>query len=218
MKRFHLIALFALALVQPLGAQTNPNPAADIPAAAVTNTPAALPKPPRGPTVIRSDTWSISQTSHEMIYQGHVHVDDPDMKLISEWLAANLPEGGGHVSQIVAATNVVIDFADEKGRTNHATCDQAVYAYEVKGGVTNETVTLTGNAKVENAQGWLTGEPIWFDKANNSLHAHANNPTMILRQNFNGAPADTNPPPATLTGTNSQVPPGTAEKTGESSP
>jgi lipopolysaccharide export system protein LptA len=60
----------------------------------------------------------------------------------------------------------------------------------VENGATNETVTLTGNAKVENAQGWLTGEPIYWDRANNYLHA--NNPKMIYRQNLNSAPAQTN--------------------------
>ena len=64
---------------------------------------------------------------------------------------------------------MVIDFTDEKGQTNHVTSDKAVYVYKVQNGVTNETVTLTGNAKVENAQGWLTGEPIVWNRANDSI-------------------------------------------------
>jgi lipopolysaccharide export system protein LptA len=62
----------------------------------------------------------------------------------------------------------------------------------VQNGLTNETVTLTGNAKVENAQGWLTGEPIVWDRANNSLHAE--NQKMIFRQNIGDVMANTNAP------------------------
>ena len=81
------------------------------------------------------------------------------MKLHCEWLVADLPQTG-RISHIVAETNVVIDATDDKGQNMHATGDKAVYTYDVENGVTNEMVTLTGNAKVENAQGWLTGEPI----------------------------------------------------------
>ena len=49
----------------------------------------------------------------------------------------------------------------------HATGDKAVYDYDVQDGVTNETVTLTGNPQVENAQGRMTGDPIIWDRANN---------------------------------------------------
>jgi lipopolysaccharide export system protein LptA len=64
----------------------------------------------------------------------------------------------------------------------------------VQNGATNETVTLTGNAKVENAQGWLTGEPIIWNRANNSLSAM--NQKMIFRQNLDSMKAGTNSPPA----------------------
>jgi hypothetical protein len=41
-------------------------------------------------------------------------------------------------------------------------------------------------------QGWLTGEPIIWDRASN--HLTATNQKMIFRQNLNGAPAETNAP------------------------
>ncbi len=53
----------------------------------------------------------------------------------------------------------------KKGQTNHATGDKAVYVYSEQGGVTNETVTLTGNPQMENAQSTLTGDPIVWDRA-----------------------------------------------------
>jgi lipopolysaccharide transport protein LptA len=173
------------------------------PASATTNSPDATP-PPRAPTRIDSDSVDFDLTKHEATYRGHVHVDDPQMKLSSEQLVADLPEAGGRPSRIVAETNVVIDFTDTKGQTNHATSDKAVYIYNVQNGVTNETVTFTGNAKIENAQGTLTGEPIFWDRVNN--HLRADNQKMILRQNLNSAPADTNSPPV-----KTNFPPGTIE-------
>ena len=128
------------------------------------------------------------------------------MKLTCEKLVADLPQTGGHPNHIVAETNVVIDFTDDKGQTNHATGDQAVYLYSEQGGVTNKTVTLTGNPQMENAQGTQAGDVIILDLANNK--AHFDNPHMIFRQNLNGAATDTNSP-VTVVKTN--FPPGTIE-------
>jgi lipopolysaccharide transport protein LptA len=151
---------------------------------------AAVPKPARAPTLIDSDRADFDLTARKAFYYGNVRVDDPQMKLTCVKMTADLPQTGGHINRIVAETNVVIDSVDEKGQTNHATSDKAIYFYHVENGVTNETVTLTGNAKVENAQGWLTGEPIVWDRANNSLHAE--NQNMIIRQNISDVMGSTN--------------------------
>jgi lipopolysaccharide transport protein LptA len=171
-KFFCFIAFFALANVRELPAQTN------------------APVAPRVPTQISSESWFYDNTARQMIYRGHVHVDDPQMKLTCVWLIADLPQGGGHINHIVAETNVVIDFADDKGQTNHATSDKAVYDYNVQGTVTNETVTLTGRAQVENVQEMLKGEPIVWDRANN--HFSAVNETMVFRQNLDNEIIRTN--------------------------
>jgi lipopolysaccharide export system protein LptA len=159
---------------------------------AQTNPPVA-PSAPRGPTRISSDSGYFDLAGHEATYRGHVQVDDPQMKLMCEHLVADVPQAGGHVNHIVAETNVVIDFLD-RDHTNHATGDKAVYIYSESGGVTNETVTLTGNPQMENAQGILTGDVIVFDRLNN--HLSASNQRMIFRQNLTSPAADTNSPPA----------------------
>jgi lipopolysaccharide transport protein LptA len=151
---------------------------------------AGAPPPPRAPTLINSDRADFDLTARQAFYYGNVRVDDPQMKLTCAKMVADLPPTGGHINRIVAETNVVIDSVDEKGQTNHATSDKAVYYYHVQDGVTNETVTLTGHAKVENAQGWLTGEPIIWDRAKNFIHAE--NQNMIIRQNINDAMGGTN--------------------------
>ena len=156
------------------------------------------PQPPRAPTIINSDRADFDIAARRAFYYSNVRVDDPQMKLTCEKMVADLPPDGGHINRIVAETNVVIDSVDDKGQTNHATSDRAVYIYNVLNGVTNETVTLTGNAKVENAQGWLTGEPIIWDRANNMMHAE--NQKMLFRQNISDVMTNANP---SATNTNS---------------
>jgi lipopolysaccharide transport protein LptA len=194
MKRLCLIAIAALGGL-PLAAQTN-----------VTG---SLPTS-RGPTRISSQSADFDLSGREATYRGDVRVDDPQMKLACEKLVADVPQAGGHVNHIVAETNVVIDFLDNRGKTNHATADKAVYVYSEQGGTTNETVTLTGNPEMENDQGMLTGDVIVWDRLNNRLSA--SNQRMVLRQNFSGTPpatnapepAVTNPPPATVPSPNSE--------------
>jgi hypothetical protein len=179
------------------------------PASATTNSPDAT-RPPRAPTRIDSDNSAdFDLNGHQAIYRGHVRVDDPEMKLTCAWLVADVPPAGGRPNHIVAETNVVIDFTDTKGQTNHVTSDKAVYLYNVQNGVTNETVTFTGNPQpvMENAQGTQAADVIIWDRANNKIHF--DNPHMIFRQNLNGTSADTNPPVTAIKTTN--FPPGTIE-------
>ena len=157
----------------------------------------AVPSPPRAPTLIDSDSADFDLNGHQAIYRGHVRVDDPQMKLTCAQLIADLPQSGGRPTHIVAETNVVIDFTDDKGQTNHATSDKAVYLYNVQNGVTNETVTLTGNPQpqVENAQGTQAGDVIIWDRVNNNIHIRiSGNYHMISSQNLNDVMTDTNSP------------------------
>jgi lipopolysaccharide export system protein LptA len=214
MKRFSLIVM-AVGCVWLVHAQTNVTAPASSPAAA-TNPPAApapprasAPPPPRAPTRIDSDdSADFDLNGHRAIYRGHVRVDDPEMKLTCGLLIADVPSAGGHPDRIVAETNVVIDFTDTKGQTNHATSDKAVYVYSVQNGVTNETVTLTGNPQMENAQGTQAGDVIIWDRASNKIHF--DNPRMVFRQNLGITSAETNPPPA-----KTNLPPETIQNTAQ---
>jgi lipopolysaccharide transport protein LptA len=194
-KNVYLIGLIVLAGVWTSRAQTNTNAVDEILALVTTNAPVPKPQPPRQPMRIESESVDFDLTAHRAIHRGHVRVDDPEMKLNCEWLIADLPQEGGRINHIVAETNVVADFTDEKGQTMHTTGDKAVYVYDVQNGVTNETVTLTGNPVLENAQGKSTGDVIVWDRARN--HLDITNPKIVFYQNINGAMAGTNSPPAT---------------------
>ena len=184
-----------MAGVGSLRAQTNTNAIDEILALVTTNAPVSKPKPPRQPTKIESDRVDFDLTARKAIYHGHVRVDDPEMKLTCADLTADLPQNGGHIDHIVAETNVLVDFTDEKGQAMHATGDKMVYNYVVQNGATNETVTLTGNPVLETAQGKSTGDVIVLDRMRN--HLEIINPRIIYRQNINGAPPDTNSPSVT---------------------
>jgi len=72
----------------------------------------------------------------------------------------------------------------------HATGERAVYAYGVQDGVTNETVTLTGQPELDSAQGKSTGDVIVWNRTSN--HLNISNPKMVFRQNLGGAATGTN--------------------------
>jgi lipopolysaccharide transport protein LptA len=146
--------------------------------------------PPRAPTRIDSERADFDLTARRAFYYGNVRVDDPQMKLTCAKMVADLPPAGGHINHIVAETNVVIDLTDEKGQTNHATGDIAVYDYNVQGSVTNDTVTLTGNPQVTNSMGTQGGDKIIWDRITGKFHF--TNPRGILNQNFNPTTTKTN--------------------------
>jgi lipopolysaccharide transport protein LptA len=149
----------------------------------------------RKPTTIESDRAEFDLNTRRAVYLGHVKVDDPEMKLQCEQLTVDLPADGDRVNHIVAEVNVIIDFSDSHGQTARATGSRAVYHYAVTGVVTNESVTLTGNPKVDSPQGTLTGDEIAWDRATG--HMTATNQKMIFKQNLNGN-ADTNTPAVKL--------------------
>lgn len=150
-------------------------------AGAQTNAP--VPKTPPPPTEINSDSADFDLNSRRAIYRGHVEVIDQKIKLKCEWLAVDLPMTGGQPTNIVAETNVVIDYVDG-GQTNHITSAKAVYAYSVANSVTNKIVTFTGDhPRVETAEGWLTGEPLVWDFIHKKFHAA--NQRGGVNQNFN---------------------------------
>ena len=109
-----------------------------------TNLPAA-PKTGMEKITIHSDGPSyIDLNGRWTTYQDHVSAAGSQWKMTCEWLMANLPQTGGPTN-IVAQTNVVGDFTDDRNQKWHVTGEKGVYDFHVQNGMTNETVTLTGN-------------------------------------------------------------------------
>ena len=179
-----IIFLLTMLVCGLAGAQTN------APSPAPTNAPAAKAKP-QAPTEIISDAADFDLNIHQAIYRGHVKVTDPEVKLTCDWLVVDLPTAGNHLNHVLADTNVVVDFTDEKGETYHVTAARAVYDFKVVNAVTNETVTFTGSPKVVTATSTIISEPMIWDRARNKFSFI--NPTMNSREGLSGS-GSTNAP------------------------
>lgn len=194
---FAILFLVFGILVSP-AQTTNSNAVNEILALVTTNQPAPppvtpdnAPKMPRGPTTIASaGPAEFDLNQHWVTYSDHVMASDAQMKLTCEWLMANLPQNGEHMTNIVAETNVVVDFKNENGQQAHATGDKAVYYYHVENGVTNETVTLTGNPpRIQQGSDIMTGTAIIWDRATG--HVTVLHPNGVFWTNTN-SPSGTN--------------------------
>ncbi len=115
---------------------------------------------------LRSDSLFYSGSDlRQLVYAGNVRVTNSQGSLTCGWLTLDLPPENvtdSRPTNVVALTNVVINYVKD-GKTNHITCDKMVNAYSVLNGVTNDTFTFTGNAKMQNDRGWMTGEPLIYD-------------------------------------------------------
>jgi lipopolysaccharide export system protein LptA len=163
-------------------------------AAAQTNAPATNASAPPVVMDITSGSWDFDQNLRQVIYHGHVLVTDPQLRLTCEQLTVIFPVKGSHPDCLLAETNVVIDYTDEQGEKYHVNAAKGVYVYSVENSVTNETVTFTGSPKVERADGWLTGEPIYYNRIKGQKgRFHADNPVMHYRQTSGGTNTDASP-------------------------
>lgn len=136
---------------------------------AQTNT--VAPEPAQQEVGLHSQHFKYDGTARQLIYSGDVRATNMQGQLSCESLTISLPADsslGGHPTNAVAETNVVIVFAN-KGDTNRLTCDKAVYDYSVSGGVTNETFTFTGHATNVSEKVWMTGEPLIWDNVHNQF-------------------------------------------------
>src|SRR5215469_13715759 len=152
MKFLCLVFLTLACGVATLPAQTNTatNGVESILALVTTNHPAAdtnqPTQRPRGPITINSTGPAVfDMENHWVTYSDNVCVTDPEMKLSCQWAKAQFSANWEQPTNVVAQTNVVVDYIDPKGQKGRALGTNAVYLFQVQNGVTNETVTLTGD-------------------------------------------------------------------------
>lgn len=144
-------------------------------------------KPAGVETHIKSQSSQIDLKTRTMVYIGNVRLNDPRLDMTCELLTARLPASGTRVDSIIAETNVVMLVLD-KGTTNRATADKAVYIFSVKAGVTNEILELTGSPAIETPQVIMTGTKITWDRGRDNIFAE--NQHMIYKSQTNAAPGE----------------------------
>ena len=172
---------------------------ASLPAVAQTNPPAKKSVARGGDTTIHADHGEFDLLGRRMVYTGHVHINDPDMKLQCAKITATMPAGSGHPNRIVAESSeaepwVLIDVLDDHGETNHVTGHLAVYEYVIKGGATNETVTVTGDPHINTPSFQGTADELKWNRATG--HMSAANPNFTATGQFDSVLAHTNAPPS----------------------
>jgi lipopolysaccharide transport protein LptA len=141
-----------------------------------TNPPAPAPMgfmPAHGPIIIDSAGRAVFDINgHWVTYTDDVRVTNGEWTLTCDWLKLNLPQNGEDPTNITAETNVVTDFLDKSGQKIRGIGDKAVYFYNVQNGVTNKTVTLTGNPpKVRMGLSYFTGDTIVYDLMSGVVYA-----------------------------------------------
>ena len=138
-------------------------------------------------TRISSKTVNFDLKSRSAVYRGSVVVEDARVNVTCDVLTARLPTNGTRVDSIIAESNVVM-LIPEKGATNRATSDRAVYTYSVNAGVTNEVLELTGSPAIETPQGTMTGTKITWDRARDNISATDSH--MSYRPSTNAPPGE----------------------------
>lgn len=170
---FPAIYIFAAAVTGGSAATTNPpatSPLFKFAATTLrgTNSPAA----DTNATEIISQSAYFDLKARTAIYLGDVRVRDPRMELTCEVLTVKLAaEGGGKFQNIIAETNVVIDFQDDKGQRIHGTGGKVIYTYNVTKTYTNDVMELMDNPLLQTAQGNWRGDVITLDRVNNTVKA-----------------------------------------------
>ena len=164
---------------------------------AQTNAPAKKPVARGGNTTILADHGEFELLGRRMVYTGHVHINDPDMKLQCAKITATMPSGSGHPNRIVAESTeaepiVSNDVLDDHGETNHVTGHLAVYEYTLIGGTTNETVTVTGDPHINTPSFQGTADELKWNRATG--HMSASNPNFTATGQFDSVLAHTNAP------------------------
>lgn len=143
---------------------------------------ALIPKMSLAQIVIKSHQAYYDGNAHQIIYYDDVLATNASLRMTCAWLAIDMPSTG-NPTNIVAETNVVMNFTDQKGQTNLLVADKAVYSYSLANSVTNETITFTGHTRYENANIIETGDPIIWTNVDNNLYV--SNPVTMFRKTPN---------------------------------
>jgi lipopolysaccharide export system protein LptA len=92
------------------------------------------------------------------IYQGNVHVTDPQMELLCELLTFVIETNNNTIDLVLAETNVVIIQSN-----TWAIGDKAFY------NLTNDIIELTGNVLMDDARGSAMGAKVIYDRKKNNM-------------------------------------------------
>jgi lipopolysaccharide export system protein LptA len=105
------------------------------------------------------------------LFEGKVRFEHPQRRLSCDHLAVHSGEGDPKNERLVAEHSVDFDLMSADGQKVHGTCQKAVYNYGVMGGMTNDTVELTGSPVLQTTNGTIQNSIIIMDRIQNKLMA-----------------------------------------------
>jgi lipopolysaccharide export system protein LptA len=105
------------------------------------------------------------------LFEGKVRFEHPQRRLSCDHLAVHSGEGDPKNERLVAEHSVDFDLMSADGQKVHGTCQKAVYNYGVMGGMTNDTVELTGSPVLQTTNGTIQNSIIIMDRMQNKLMA-----------------------------------------------
>jgi len=142
MKRFLLLTSCTLALTWSVRAQSPTNSPTATPLAGTNAAPAEI--------TIDSESLRGVLTNKMLVavYTGNVRVNHPRWSLRAGIMTTSFPVAGKRLESLVLESNVFIVSLDERGRTNTARGDKAIYECKIAGSMTNETIVLIGQRAV----------------------------------------------------------------------
>ena len=109
-----------------------------------------------GPLQIESNRLEVRHDSHLAIFTGNVHLTRDDLELWSNKLVAYYESDSSDIEKAEAFGEVRIRKAERHGTSDKAVMDNR-----------KQTITLIGNARMEEESGWVQGSIIVHDIENN---------------------------------------------------
>ena len=109
-----------------------------------------------GPLQIESNQLEIRHAKHQATFTGNVHLVRDDFELWSNKLIAYYQADSGEIERAEAYDHVRIRKADKHGSSDKAVLDNL-----------KQTITLIGNARMEEEGGWVQGSTIVHDIESN---------------------------------------------------
>lgn len=102
-------------------------------------------------TVITADSMSFDYRRYVAVFQGHVVVQDPQVRMESEQLNIRFDEKDNSLKWVTAIGRVKLTYQEKS-----ATCDKAVYMQS------SGEVVLMGNARLGRGKDSVSGDKITF--------------------------------------------------------
>lgn len=137
---------------------------------------------------ITSDKSVEDLKAGQFHFWDNVRVDAPGvLTLTCGDLVALIPAGGGRLDRLVATNNVVIEVIRAPSKPGEAPLKIRAFGQQAVYLATNETVTLTGNPRIESPQADTWGDTVIYELNTGRMQALGRHRTVLRPAAFKGS-------------------------------